>query len=175
MGPQAAPEPKTANFAVERGSGDQIDVDMVGPIPLTTSVAIPASSVQGESQESRSQSRTAPSPSPVTPYPSQTLPSPALSAVDGVPQTPIQNLPRAPTPSTSGSNVNNNPPQTGPVFALSYRMLFAVATMDTITIYDTQQASPIALLTKLHYDEFTDMAWYVALFSTPQFYCNGAN
>ena len=42
-------------------------------------------------------------------------------------------------------------------------MLFAVATMDTITIHDTQQASPIALLTKLHYDEFTDMAWYVHL------------
>ena len=34
--------------------------------------------------------------------------------------------------------------------------------MDTITIHDTQQAGPIALLTKLHYDEFTDMAWYVS-------------
>jgi chromatin assembly factor 1 subunit B len=47
------------------------------------------------------------------------------------------------------------------VFALPYRMLFAVATMDTIVIHDTQQAGPICLLTKLHYDEFTDMSWLV--------------
>jgi chromatin assembly factor 1 subunit B len=38
-------------------------------------------------------------------------------------------------------------------------MLFAVATMDAIAIHDTQQAGPICLLTKLHYDEFTDMSW----------------
>ncbi|ETW77464.1 hypothetical protein HETIRDRAFT_326517 [Heterobasidion irregulare TC 32-1] len=50
-------------------------------------------------------------------------------------------------------------PSSGSVFALPYRMLFAVATMDTVTIHDTQQAGPICLLTKLHYDEFTDMAW----------------
>ena len=47
------------------------------------------------------------------------------------------------------------------MFALPYRMLFAVATMDSISIHDTQQAGPIALLTKLHYDEFTDMTWLV--------------
>jgi len=28
-----------------------------------------------------------------------------------------------------------------------------------VAIYDTQQSGPIALLTKLHYDEFTDMTW----------------
>lgn len=50
---------------------------------------------------------------------------------------------------------------TGSVFALPYRMLYAVLTMDTITIYDTQQAGPVCLLTKLHYDEFTDMSWFV--------------
>ncbi|EDR10655.1 chromatin assembly complex 1 subunit B/CAC2 [Laccaria bicolor S238N-H82] len=47
----------------------------------------------------------------------------------------------------------------GSVFALPYRMLFAVVTMDTVAIYDTQQAGPVCLLTKLHYDEFTDMTW----------------
>ena len=40
-------------------------------------------------------------------------------------------------------------------------MLYAVATMDTVMIYDTQQAGPVCLLTKLHYDEFTDMSWCV--------------
>ena len=43
------------------------------------------------------------------------------------------------------------------MFALPYRMLFAVVTMDTVAIYDTQQAAPLCLLTKLHFDEFTDM------------------
>ena len=47
----------------------------------------------------------------------------------------------------------------GSVFALGYRMLFAVVTMDSVAIYDTQQAGPICLLMKLHYDEFTDIAW----------------
>ena len=48
---------------------------------------------------------------------------------------------------------------TGSVFALGYRMLFAVVTMDSVAIYDTQQAGPVCLLTKLHYDEFTDVTW----------------
>ncbi|KAI6165281.1 WD40-repeat-containing domain protein [Pisolithus thermaeus] len=47
----------------------------------------------------------------------------------------------------------------GSVFALPYRMLYAVLTMDTIAIHDTQQSGPICLLTKLHYDEFTDITW----------------
>lgn len=48
---------------------------------------------------------------------------------------------------------------TASVFALPYRMLYAVLTMDTIAIHDTQQSGPICLLTKLHYDEFTDITW----------------
>lgn len=164
-GAQAPPEPRTVNFAVERGSGDQVDIDMVGPIPLSAS-----SSSAGETHtsfsrrsESREQSRvSAPSPSPQTPNPSQTLPSPALSAVDNMPQTPVQS---AGTSSSAGATSTTAGSQSGSVFALPYRMLFAVATMDTITIHDTQQASPIALLTKLHYDEFTDMTWYDALWS----------
>ncbi|OCB91854.1 WD40 repeat-like protein [Sanghuangporus baumii] len=170
-GAQAPPEPRMANVAVERGSGEQVEIDMVGPIALTASIASVSTSdsqTQGPSSrpESRSQSRVPPSPSPQTPHPSQTLPSPALSAIDGVPQTPahIQRPSSAsttPAPSTAGTGTTAgaSAPQTGSVFALPYRMLFAVATMDTITIHDTQQASPIALLTKLHYDEFTDMAW----------------
>jgi len=31
--------------------------------------------------------------------------------------------------------------------------------MDTVAIYDTQQAGPVCLLTNLHYDEFTDTTW----------------
>lgn len=50
-------------------------------------------------------------------------------------------------------------PGTGSVFALPYRMLFAVATQDTVMVYDTQQAGPICMFTNLHYSSFTDMAW----------------
>jgi chromatin assembly factor 1 subunit B len=67
---------------------------------------------------------------------------------------------RSPTP-RSASQSQQPRPSVGSVFALPYRMLFAVATMDTITVHDTQQAGPICLFTKLHYDEFTDMSWWV--------------
>ena len=62
---------------------------------------------------------------------------------------------------TSTSVVSSPSSGSGSVFALPYRMLYAVLTMDTVTIYDTQQAGPVCLLTKLHYDEFTDMSWFV--------------
>lgn len=156
VGADAPPEPRTANIAIEKGVSDRVDVDMVGPLPL--SALVPSESPSKHSRAPSTVSATAPSPSPQTPNPSQTLPSPALSAVDSiVPQTPSK---RAPTPSMGGSTTLSHP-QTGSIFALPYRMLFAVATVDAVTIHDTQQASPIALLTKLHYDEFTDMTWYV--------------
>jgi len=83
---------------------------------------------------------------------SLTLPSPVLSATDSV---------RASSPAVSKPSTPAPPPSSGSVFVLPYRMLFAVATMDAIAIHDTQQAGPICLLTKLHYDEFTDMSWSV--------------
>lgn len=107
--------------------------------------------------------------------------SPMLSPVDLRPPTPAASKPASPglllhtpsnsqsqsqlqhghTPSQSHSNQGSvAPPQTTSVFALPYRLLFAVLTMDTVAIYDTQQATPLCLLTKLHYDEFTDLTWY---------------
>ncbi|KAI0074258.1 WD40 repeat-like protein [Panus rudis PR-1116 ss-1] len=104
-------------------------------------------------------------------------PSPALSATDSLrPPTPM--TASASKPATPAPNPNNSaPPATAAptptpsasggvaasgsasIFSLPYRMLYAVATMDTVTIYDTQQAGPVCLLTNLHYDEFTDMSW----------------
>ncbi|KII91598.1 hypothetical protein PLICRDRAFT_513912 [Plicaturopsis crispa FD-325 SS-3] len=76
------------------------------------------------------------------------MPSPAMSPAEMLrPPTPAASKPSTPVPGS------------GSVFALPYRMLFAVVTMDTVTIYDTQQAGPVCMLTKLHYDEFTDMTW----------------
>lgn len=47
-------------------------------------------------------------------------------------------------------------------FALPYRMVFAVATVDTLFIFDTQQAEPLALIGSLHYLTLTDLAWSLA-------------
>jgi chromatin assembly factor 1 subunit B len=96
----------------------------------------------------------------------RSLPSPALSAVDvtaGTPRKMPNETPPPPpvTPGTgTGINAENGPgAATASVFDLPYRMMFAVATHDTVAIHDTQQAGPVCLMTKLHYDSFTDMAW----------------
>lgn len=44
-------------------------------------------------------------------------------------------------------------------FSLPYRVVYAVATQDAVSIYDTQQLTPIAVLSNLHYATFTDLAW----------------
>jgi chromatin assembly factor 1 subunit B len=100
----------------------------------------------------------------VTPRSDVALPSPASSTVDLI--TPSQ------TPKKSAADASSmmataipDVPRgegtgaTASVFTLPYRMMFAVATQDTVAIHDTQQAGPICLLTKLHYDSFTDIAW----------------
>jgi len=45
------------------------------------------------------------------------------------------------------------------LFALPYRMIYAVATKNTIVFYDTQQAEPFARVSKIHYVSLNDLAW----------------
>ncbi len=45
------------------------------------------------------------------------------------------------------------------LFALPYRMIFAVATKNTIVFYDTQQAEPFARVSKIHYVSLNDLTW----------------
>ncbi|KAJ6588071.1 hypothetical protein B0H19DRAFT_1097917 [Mycena capillaripes] len=84
--------------------------------------------------------------------------APAAQRASFNPSTPApghgSSLSSAFTPHSSSAS-----PGTGSVFALPYRMLYAVVMMDTVAIYDTQQAGPVCLLTKLHYDVFTDLSW----------------
>jgi chromatin assembly factor 1 subunit B len=47
----------------------------------------------------------------------------------------------------------------GPVFALPYRMIYAVATQDAILVYDTQQHTPLCVVSNLHFATFTDLTW----------------
>ena len=46
-----------------------------------------------------------------------------------------------------------------PVFALPYRMIYAVATQDSILVYDTQQQTPLCVVSNLHFTTFTDLTW----------------
>lgn len=140
-GVESASEPKVVTM--ERGLDKTVDVDVVDPKTATLQTTESALLTPTKSQVS--------STSIVAPSPRLAIPSPALSAVDSIP--PITPLSKPATPAIA-SNI-----ATASVFTLPYRMLYAVATMDTVTIYDTQQAGPVCLLTKLHYDEFTDMSW----------------
>jgi len=138
-------EPKTASL--DKGADGFLDVDLLAP---------PKTAV---SQGSSDITPTTPSkPRIVAPAPVQG--SMLMNESDLL--SPMSNM-RPPTPAASKPSTPMPAPQnaltTGSVFALPYRMLFAVETMDTVAIYDTQQAGPFCMLTKLHYDEFTDLSW----------------
>lgn len=45
------------------------------------------------------------------------------------------------------------------VFKLPYRLVFAVATLNSLFVYDTQSTHPIAVLAGIHYAAITDIAW----------------
>ncbi|KAK1310792.1 hypothetical protein QJS10_CPA08g01297 [Acorus calamus] len=60
-------------------------------------------------------------------------------------------------------------------FKLPYRLVFAVATLNSLYIYDTESVTPIAIWAGLHYSAITDIAWspdanYLAL-SSQDAYC----
>jgi chromatin assembly factor 1 subunit B len=54
--------------------------------------------------------------------------------------------------------------QAQPFIKLPYRFYFAVATQDSVVIYDTAQSVPFAVLSNLHYGTLTDLTWYVVCF-----------
>ncbi|XP_074625192.1 chromatin assembly factor 1 subunit B-like [Acropora palmata] len=45
------------------------------------------------------------------------------------------------------------------LFKLPYRMVFAVATLDSVLLYDTQQVAPFAFIGNIHYAALTDATW----------------
>lgn len=45
------------------------------------------------------------------------------------------------------------------VFKLPYKMVFAIATQDSIIIYDTQKLEPLGHVSNLHYSTITDLCW----------------
>lgn len=64
--------------------------------------------------------------------------------------------PPPPSPKTE-----NDPPSSS-AFALPYRVVYAVATQDAVLIYDTQQQTPLCVVSNLHFATFTDLSWSVS-------------
>ena len=61
-----------------------------------------------------------------------------------------------------------------PAFSLPYRIVYAVATQDAVLVYDTQQQSPLCVVSNLHFATFTDLTWFASpvsnlLFSSDKF------
>lgn len=85
----------------------------------------------------------------------------------------VMDPPPLPTPASTTAAEGGAPPKgvstetnastPGPkaAFALPYRMVYAVATQDSVLLYDTQQKTPICIVSNLHCATFTDLAWYV--------------
>ena len=46
------------------------------------------------------------------------------------------------------------------LFALPYRMVYAVATSNSVVLYDTQQEEAWARVSQIHYIGLTDLTWY---------------
>lgn len=52
-------------------------------------------------------------------------------------------------------NAEKNPP----IISLPYRMIYAVATKNSVFFYDTQQPVPFAIVSNIHYTRLTDLTW----------------
>lgn len=67
----------------------------------------------------------------------------------------------ASSPKTKPLEVATSVESQGPTmaFSLPYRMVYAVATEDSVILYDTQQFTPICVVSNLHCATFTDLTW----------------
>lgn len=95
-------------------------------------------------------------PDPIVPPSSSTfMEPPPLMAATSIPESMS-----APSPKPG---IEGEPPSPGPTpaFSLPYRMVYAVATQDAVFVYDTQQTTPLCVVSNLHYATFSDLTWYV--------------
>uniref|UniRef100_H2YPZ4 CAF1B/HIR1 beta-propeller domain-containing protein n=1 Tax=Ciona savignyi TaxID=51511 RepID=H2YPZ4_CIOSA len=50
-------------------------------------------------------------------------------------------------------------PHNDPPFKMGFRYIFAVASSDTVVLYDTQHPTPFAVISNIHYASITDLSW----------------
>ncbi|SNX83471.1 related to CAC2 - component of the chromatin assembly complex [Melanopsichium pennsylvanicum] len=79
--------------------------------------------------------------------------SPSLGSTAGASASPSQALAQVVRSDA------RSPPRGISVIGLPYRMVYAVATQDSVWIYDTQQTGPICCFSNMHYASFTDLTW----------------
>lgn len=94
-------------------------------------------------------------PIPALPEP-LSKPSPAPSIMEPPPPPTASD---APTPKSLSLETSVSGIGPKPAFSLPYRMVYAVATQDSVLLYDTQQQTPICVVSNLHCATFTDLAW----------------
>lgn len=91
-----------------------------------------------------------------------------LSAMEPPPMAmPSPSTLETPRPTSSPRPTDGDATATGhptgaasaPAFALPYRIVYAVATQDSVLVYDTQQQTPIVVVSNLHFATFTDITW----------------
>jgi chromatin assembly factor 1 subunit B len=100
----------------------------------------------------------------IAPLPDSVLspkPSTTQSSMDPPPPTsmpsPMERPTLSPRPVENDTGVAGVGPS--PAFALPYRIVYAVATQDAVLVYDTQQMTPIVVVSNLHFATFTDLTW----------------
>ena len=64
-----------------------------------------------------------------------------------------------PTSSPMFPDADGSTPGPQSAFALPYRIIYAVATQDTVFVYDTQQTTPLCVVSNLHFATFSDLTW----------------
>lgn len=67
--------------------------------------------------------------------------------------------PPSASPSQQSAGAKPPSPAAPSMIGLPYRMVFAVATHDSVWIYDTQQGGPLCCFSNMHYASFTDLTW----------------
>ncbi|KAJ5774247.1 Chromatin assembly factor 1 subunit B [Penicillium paradoxum] len=96
------------------------------------------------------------------------LPDPVVSANSSLANQPQMDPPSATLVEPSKPQPSSKPAENGgseanqssaPVFALPYRIVYAVATQDAVLVYDTQQQTPLCIVSNLHFATFTDLTW----------------
>ncbi|KAI5859653.1 WD40 repeat-like protein [Durotheca rogersii] len=100
-------------------------------------------------------------PIPALPEP---ISKPLSAVMDPPPPPPTSSAPdpeKSSTPLSKHLSVEVGASITGPkqTLALPYRMVYAVATQDSVLLYDTQQTTPLCVVSNLHLATFTDLTW----------------
>jgi chromatin assembly factor 1 subunit B len=117
----------------------------------TVSLSFAANSVGGVASSSAIQDDAlAGSGNGVEARPKSTRSSSSTSSAHSSPRKQQQQQPSSTPPISATTNS---------MIGLPYRMIFAVATHDSVWIYDTQQGGPLCCFSNMHYASFTDLTW----------------